>query len=85
MNSIYTKPESIRFGADSYELNIVKHGHGADTTSYTVTICEVSDFGDALRSTTKSYYNTFASRNAAFDFCQEVARGEVRLVKNDWV
>jgi hypothetical protein len=82
MTSFYT-PQGIRF-EDEFELNIDRHGHGADTTSYSVSIGQLDASGNYLQYTRKNYYRTFASRNEAFDFCQAVARGEVRLLKADW-
>ena len=68
-----------------FKLDIIAHGAiGSPNRQYSVICKFISDNGNEIIGKAKSYYNTFKSRNEAFDFLQSVERGEIRMLKSDW-
>lgn len=68
-----------------FYLDIIAHGSiGSPNRQYSVA-CIYTHNGEAINGLTKQYYETFKSRNEAFDFMQAVQRGEIRMLLRDWI
>ena len=67
-----------------FELDIIAHGQiGSPNRQFSV-VCIYTYHGKPT-DIRKSYYETFKSRNEAFDFLQAVQRGEIRMLLREWI